>query len=909
VSYRFILITLCTPAILVSMGCLSSVNHSGSQPPPIQFISPTTSPAIDQGQTFNVTVSVTGGGAVTWSLQPAYGTPKNTPIGTLSNQTNTSVTYTACSGSGCLSPQQLTIVATAGNNSAPLAVTVNATPTITVKTPFPACPPTGQAPQGSTLVVGAYTSTAGVGTSGGTASATVNGGTPPFSWSIASGVLPTGLNLVVPNPPSTAEAAFTGTPLTPGCPASGIALQVTDATGVTATSAPVYLVVVPVALSFASPPYSNGLGGISYDPTAFQVKGGTPPYTLCTFAQNALPVGLQMLPVMQISVNGQLCSSAQTSPNLVVYGTTSASNELEAFSPSYTVTDSEVPYPATGALNLSMLPIAPTTCDPTAVSIPVAYLQPGVPQAFQLRGFDSSGPVVIQGSFTVNNAANPSGQYQGTVTGGEEDIIRASGSQTTTIVSGSYSNQNGRGCLTLTNSAGATTAFQFTLSGCPFGASQPNCSTTTQPSDSTTVCGQETVAGVPTYYVCLPTGRIIEFDNSDGTGTVATGILRTANSSGFSGGPNGSYAFGLSGWDSIGGRYATAGSFSASSTALSSVAADINDAGALQSALTGGSGTFSSIDSSGRATATLTVGSTTLNLVSYMVSSNELMWSTTGSLTPNNPFVSGEAIGTSGSFSNGSLQNTHMFHIAGYSPNGVDVSVGVFAFDGIGDVTGGTVYQDQAGTLGTTSPASGNYAVDSTTGRVSFSTLQTGQSLGAHTLVGYVIPPASTLTQSACTTPASCVTGFLIGTTTASGAADASAQAGTLEFQTSTTVPPPPFGRSSVAGYYAFAADELLDAQTPAVDGYVDPIPSAGNIEIAEDVSYGNTNYCKYGGLSQTCNLLINNDQLNPSSYSVNSSGTGTLGGETVSVTNGSVVFYINESPLNLIPSIMIAEQ
>lgn len=277
------------------------------------------------------------------------------------------------------------------------------------------------------------------------------------------------------------------------------------------------------------------------------------------------------------------------------------------------------------------------------------------------------------------------------------------------------------------------------------------------------------------------------------------------------------------------------------------------------------------------------------------------MLSTTGAPSASNPVVSGEALGTTGPFSTASLENQHMFRLSGYGSGGPDVSIGFFSFDGIGDITG-TIYEDQAGTLSTTS-ASGNYTVDADTGRVLFSAPQQGQTLGTHTFVAYVIPPPATLTQASCAKPASCITGFLVGTT------DATAQAGVLEFQTPSSAPPPPFGVTSVVGYYALAPDELPSPMSPATEGFFDAIPSSGTIQLTEDVSFGNANYCNYGTLSQTCNLLVNSDALNPSAYSVNSNGTGTVGGETVSVTNGNVVFYINESPLNLYPSVVVAEQ
>jgi hypothetical protein len=45
-------------------------------------------------------------------------------------------------------------------------------------------------------------------------------------------------------------------------------------------------------------------------------------------------------------------------------------------------------------------------------------------------------------------------------------------------------------------------------------------------------------------------------------------------------------------------------------------------------------------------------------------------------------------------------------------------------------------------------------------------------------------------------------------------------------------------------------------------------------------------------------------------SYTINSSGTGSFGGSAiVSVTNGNVIFYIDESPTNPHPSVIVAEQ
>jgi hypothetical protein len=241
-----------------------------------------------------------------------------------------------------------------------------------------------------------------------------------------------------------------------------------------------------------------------------------------------------------------------------------------------------------------------------------------------------------------------------------------------------------------------------------------------------------------------------------------------------------------------------------------------------------------------------------------------------------------------------------MFHIAGLAPGGPDASIGILSFDGISNVSG-TQYGDQAGTLGTTS-LSGSYTVNAATGRVAFLPSSTNnESLGDHVLVAYVVPVASTLTRQDCIVLASCVTGFLVGT-------DQTAQAGLLEFQTPTTAPPPPFSTVYVAGYYFYGTDEGLDTATPLIDGASIANPTGSTYGGVQSVSYASSSF--YCVQEPGCTLLLPNEAISPSgTYSVNSNGTGTIGGETAAVTNGNVTFYIDESPINSHPSVMVIEQ
>src|SRR5262249_29699131 len=90
-----------------AMGCLllaacSSSGDGASSPPPVttpnqaivSFSLPSTGATVDQGQTVSVAVQLSsdpGGKGVTWTLQNAVN--NQTPQGTLSNATATSVTY------------------------------------------------------------------------------------------------------------------------------------------------------------------------------------------------------------------------------------------------------------------------------------------------------------------------------------------------------------------------------------------------------------------------------------------------------------------------------------------------------------------------------------------------------------------------------------------------------------------------------------------------------------------------------------------------------------------------------------------------------------------------------------------------------------------------------------------------
>lgn len=885
-------------------------------------LTPGTSSTIELSSSGSVTLIVSANQSVTWSLQNASGygvLPAGVSVSPTSG-TSTTFTYSAplqpCNGL----PVQLEVLATAATTppqTALLPVTVAQSPPCLEQEPivtggqaYTSCPPAGlvmTAPgtPGLLTQLGAYTQTK--------ISLTGNGiapyGVPPFTWT-QTGSLPSGL-LLTPSADTT-SVVISGTPDSPGC--SSFQLQVTDATGATSCTSTTTascqptafnMVVLPTSLNIKSPAYSFSYDGVPYPPISLQASGGTAPYTWYPdpTANSTLPPGLTLSAIGPGGPSVEIAGTPNAGDSNSFNG---AGNGNGQYPTLVYVNDSQLPYPAVGSTTLKMQDYVLSPACSSSTSSPLYlgasgnilvdnYLQGTY--AFMLRGFDAQQPTVIAGSITFDGNGN--------VTSGEEDITQGSTSSQAVAVTGTYTvgipaNNDGdeasynRGCVTLTSTTGTVT-FDFTLGACSNNYTLDGTVTTSGGACGITQGGQ--AAGVFT------SGRLMEADDGTGHSAQMSGVLRAQSTSSFSGGLSGPYAFGLGGWDSAGGHYAMAGSAQASSGSVASVAADIDDAGTLGSQLTGGAGTLGAVDANGRIAATLSVGQANLNLALYMIGASDAFVVTTAPLGANSPVLSGEALTTASSFSTTSLENTHMLAMGGLASPGPDVSIGALTFDGAGDITG-TIYEDQAGTLGTTA-ASGAYTVDGSTGRTAFTAPQVGQTLGAHTFVAYLVPPP--LTHNSCSYEAACITGFVVGN-------DGTAQGGVLEFQTPTYAPPPPFTNRFLSGDFVYGTMEDLDSISAAFEGDVYATPSPSNTTSG---SLGNSGTSQlpfyqdssYGCLQSLCPTFIPADTFQ-GSYTISTSGTGTFGGgAVVSATNGNVTFYIDESPVNTHPLIVVAEQ
>jgi Bacterial Ig-like domain (group 2) len=360
-------------------------------------------------------------------------------------------------------------------------------------------------------------------------------------------------------------------------------------------------------------------------------------------------------------------------------------------------------------------------------------------------------------------------------------------------------------------------------------------------------------------------GRIIEFDDATGTGgTRLAGILRLQDTTSFALAQlQSNYAFGIHGWDASKNPLAAAGSFSNSNGTLSNGFADIDNAGTITANLNGISGTVSSISSaSGRGNLTYSPGGQALNFAIYMVNASEFFLVGTDSIATA-AITSGEAIATSNSFTSASLSGPYVFAVSGFSTSnsGGDVTIGTLNFNGV-STEQGTLLQDKAGTS-TSTAVNGTYSIDPVSGRVALT------NVGNHPPVAYL------------TTPTDNIAAFVVGT-------DNSATSGAAEIQAGG-----PFSANSLSGSYLLGTMTPTDRTNTNVVGVVGF--TSGIASGTEDSSiFGPGGLLTMQTISQT--------------YTINADGTGNAGANTVAVTNGSTIFFVDETP-GKDPQILVIEQ
>jgi uncharacterized repeat protein (TIGR01451 family) len=492
--------------------------------------------------------------------------------------------------------------------------------------------------------------------------------------------------------------------------------------------------------------------------------------------------------------------------------------------------------------------------------------------AFRLQGWQGSGsgtPIAIAGSFNADGTGkigSLSGGIGGdldtnTVSGGPQHVTIApsgSGVASTYKVGPDGTGSGFLGCAVLTSTGTSNNiTFTFSLNGA--------------------------VAGVSSK------GRIIEFDDTTGSGNRAAGELMLQDATAFSAGntsalhPN--YAFGGSGQSSAG-RFAIAGSFTfnPATGALSAVNFDSDSAGATLT-IGGGipSGSLSPASVSvvdGRATLTinqslLTGTASPANAVVYIVNANEMFMLGADSFASKSPIYSGKVIVSAASYTSAAIAGNIMFHVTGQNSCTVGgqqtpcatVGIGALTFTATNSTSGtftGDIFNfDPTNGASITNLPSNNpgtftlTAVNGANGRAALANAG-----GTHSPVLYLATPQSN------TEP---ITAFIVGTdsSTVFGASEAGASAAITT--------------SSLAGKYFLGSDEPGDNTVK------------NRVEVLTLASSGA--FTGTGNSSGPSGLQL----LRPDSGTITITntpdfGVGNAGTQSVVITNGKRILVIDES-------------
>src|SRR5581483_9364689 len=233
-------------------------------------ITTTDLPSVQEGTAYNVTVAATGGTApYTWALSSG-----SLPAGlTLSSAGVITGTPTASGTSS--------FAITATDSSSPkLTKTITFSIVVTAATNLPPALTIGSA----TLSAGQVGSTYAV-------SLSASGGTPGYTWSLASGSLPAGLAL-------SSAGVISGTPTATGTSTFTVAVK-DNGSPAQMASAQESIGVSPAGLAITTTSLAAGANESSYN-AALSATGGTPSYTW-SIGSGSLPPGLILSSVGVIS--------------------------------------------------------------------------------------------------------------------------------------------------------------------------------------------------------------------------------------------------------------------------------------------------------------------------------------------------------------------------------------------------------------------------------------------------------------------------------------------------------------------------------------------------------------------------------------------------------------------------------
>ena len=632
-----------------------------------------------------------------------------------------------------------------------------------------------------------------------TTSIAASGGTAPYTWSISTGTLPSGLTL---SASTTSSVTITGTP-TSAQQGAAFTVQVKDSASKTATKS--YTMNVTSTISVA---ITNKLAGI------------LPAAAAVTFNANVQNDTAHQGVTWTLKANNADCSPT--------CGTlTGATNTVVIYTPPATVPASpnnSVKITATSVadstksdveiLSITNSPLSACTGSGNEAVLNGKY-------AFLIQGATATGTSHLAGSFTANGA--------GKITAGEIDVNGAAASHAnldTTATSYSVGTDN-RGCMTLVAGA-STTVVHFALGGVTSNLAAK--------------------------------GRLIQFDDSVGTGTRATGLLLKQDTTAIATNLSGNYVFDLAGANSVAARYAAAGAVTVTGSSLTNGEVDVDEAGTATHATPAAGALNGTLNTNGRGTFALT--STLVfptNFVFYVVSSSEVLVASTDAISVTAPVVSGELRLQSGTLTNASLHGAAVLHVAGIGSTSRSAAIGTLTTDGAGNVTT-AIYSQDGTTVNAVQNSTTTYSV-AANGRTTF---------------------------AAAGNPVLYLTGSNAGFV---GATDANGSTGELEAQTGS-----PFSAASLTGTYFFGTEAVGGNAAKSEVGIATP-DGSGNATVTVDIN------------STTANAALSIDNNTSSTYTVNTDGQAFIGGSTAFMISPNKVVVLDGGTSNANANVVVLEK
>jgi hypothetical protein len=224
-----------------------------------------------------------------------------------------------------------------------------------------------------------------------------SGGTAPFTWSVSTGALPTGLTL-------SATGSLTGTPTAAGT--FTFTIQVADATRATATKS---FTITVTGLTITTATLPSGTVGTSYTATTLAATGGTPPYS---WSASGLPSGLSISSAGVISGTPAVAGSFSVTLKVTDSAQATATQTFTiTVAAALTITTATLPNGTVGTAYTA------TTLAATGGAPPYSWSASGLPSGLSISSAGViSGTPAAAGSFSVTLKVTDSAQATATQT-------------------------------------------------------------------------------------------------------------------------------------------------------------------------------------------------------------------------------------------------------------------------------------------------------------------------------------------------------------------------------------------------------------------------------------------------------------------------------------------------------------